>query len=77
MNMDFITKLPDYEQVQAQYPLKEADQQAVSKRNKEIAEDISLAGFIYRADKKSRPCYFCEAESECDWSVTKKNLEIC
>jgi len=38
MNMDFITKLPDYEQVQAQYPLKEADQQAVSKRNKEIAE---------------------------------------
>ena len=46
-------------------------------RNKEIAEDISLAGFIYRADKKSRPCYFCEAESECDWSVTKKNLEIC
>ena len=46
-------------------------------RNKEIAEDISLAGFIYRADKKSRPCYFCEAESECDWSVIKKNLEIC
>ena len=45
-------------------------------RNKEIAEDISLAGFIYRADKKSRPCYFCEAESECDWSQTKKNLEI-
>lgn len=45
-------------------------------RNKEIKEDNSLAGFVYRADKKSRACFGCEAESECDWSDSKKNLEI-
>ena len=45
-------------------------------RNSEIKEQNTLAGFIYRADKKSRPCYICEAESECDWSAAKKNLEI-
>lgn len=45
-------------------------------RNKEVAEDISLSGFLYRADKKSRPCYLCEAESECNWSINKKNMEI-
>lgn len=45
-------------------------------RNKEMKEENSLAGFIYQADKKSRPCFLCEAESECDWSVSKKNLEI-
>lgn len=45
-------------------------------RNQEISDEISLSGFLYRADKKSRPCYLCEVESECDWSVSKKNLEI-
>ena len=38
MNMDFIRKLPDYEEVQAQYPLNEADKQAVSERNREITK---------------------------------------
>lgn len=45
-------------------------------RNKEIKEENSLAGFLYRADKKSRACFSCEAENECDWSDSKKNLEI-
>ena len=45
-------------------------------RNKEISEEISLSGFLYRADKKSRPCFLCEAERECDWPASKKNLEI-
>ena len=45
-------------------------------RNCEIADELSLAGMIYRADKKSRPCYFCEAQKECDWSAAKKNLKI-
>ena len=45
-------------------------------RNNEIAEALSLSGFLYRADKKSRPCFWCEAESECDWAANKKNLEI-
>lgn len=46
-------------------------------RNKEISDELSLSGFLYRADKKSRPCYLCEAEGKCDWSLSKKNLEIC
>lgn len=33
-----------------------------------------LAGLIYRADKKSRPCLFCRAEKMCNWSTQKKNL---
>lgn len=45
-------------------------------RNKEMKDKKSLAGFIYQADKKSRPCYSCEAERECDWPAAKKNLEI-
>lgn len=45
-------------------------------RNKAVAEDLTLSGFLYRADKKSRPCYLCEAESECNWFINKKNMEI-
>lgn len=36
----------------------------------------SLAGVLYRADKKSRACYCCVAESSCNWSKQKKNLQI-
>lgn len=45
-------------------------------RNKEIQEELSLSGYLYRADKKSRPCFLCEAEKVCDWSTEKKNLRI-
>lgn len=45
-------------------------------RNSDVKWEVTLSGFLYRADKKSRPCYFCEAESECDWSALKKNLKI-
>ena len=45
-------------------------------RNKDIAKEKSLAGIIYRADKLSRPCFACEAESKCDWKKSKKNMQI-
>lgn len=45
-------------------------------RNKEIVKEKSLAGIIYRADKLSRPCFACEAEKQCDWKKSKKNMEI-
>ena len=45
-------------------------------RNKEIKEESSLSGYLYRADKKSRPCFLCDAEEECDWPAEKKNLKI-
>lgn len=45
-------------------------------RNPLMAEEKSLAGVLYRADKASRACFGCEAESLCDWSTEKKNLDI-
>ena len=45
-------------------------------RNKDIKEENTLSGWIYRADKLSRACYACEAEKDCDWSKIKKNLKI-
>lgn len=35
-----------------------------------------LAGLIYRADKRSRNCLFCEACEACNWSAEKKNLTL-
>ena len=45
-------------------------------RDAGIASERSLAGIIYRADKLSRACFACEAESLCDWKAEKKNLQI-
>ena len=36
----------------------------------------ALADIIYRADKLSRLCCCCEAESMCNWSQEKKNLTL-
>jgi HD superfamily phosphohydrolase YqeK len=33
----------------------------------------SLADVLSRADKLSRPCYYCDASDECYWSDSKKN----
>ena len=40
------------------------------------ADRQDLAGLIYRADKKSRACLFCQAEPYCNWSRQKKNWII-
>lgn len=45
-------------------------------RNKEVAKEKTLRGVLYRADKKSRDCFCCKAEQECDWSAEKKNLKL-
>ena len=45
-------------------------------RNKEMEAKKSLSGYLYRADKKSRPCFGCRAEGACDWSREKKNLKL-
>lgn len=45
-------------------------------RKKETRQEDSLAGVIYRADKRSRCCYGCAAEKQCDWELEKKNLSI-
>ena len=43
-------------------------------RNPGIKEALDLSGLIYRADKGSRMCLFCNARESCNWSPEKKNL---
>ena len=45
-------------------------------RNKSIRNNRDLKGLIYRADKASRPCFFCPVEGDCRWSDEKKNKEL-
>ena len=45
-------------------------------RKADIRQEKSLSGLIYRADKESRPCYFCKAFEECNWKSDKKNTEL-
>lgn len=42
-------------------------------RDRKTGNNSRLSGLIFRADKKSRICRFCTAESECNWSEEKKN----
>ena len=35
-----------------------------------------LGELLYRADKKSRPCYRCQASGECNWPMEKRNLTL-
>lgn len=45
--------------------------------HRKMKEDMSdLGRLLYISDKKSRACYMCPAEPECDWSIEKKNMEI-
>ncbi|ERI70706.1 hypothetical protein HMPREF1548_02087, partial [Clostridium sp. KLE 1755] len=39
-----------------------------------LAQEESLRGVLYRADKKSRSCFACPAEGACSWPPSKKNL---
>ncbi len=45
-------------------------------RNADVARGYDLAGILYRADKASRNCFVCKAETECNWSREKKNTYI-
>lgn len=45
-------------------------------RNAAVRDEKNLSGLLYRADKLSRPCYACKAESECDWKQDNKNKEL-
>lgn len=31
---------------------------------------------LYRADKQCRPCYWCKAAQECNWSIEKRNHSV-
>lgn len=46
-----------------------------SHRNKDNKKD-SLEDIFYIADKRSRLCFCCEAQDECNWSLEKRNMEV-
>lgn len=48
----------------------------INHRNEGIKEEKNLRGILYRADKLSRECYFCEMEPYCNWKDGKKNKEL-
>ena len=45
-------------------------------RSQKEAKKNALSDIIYRADKLSRECYFCQANNLCDWKKNKKNNEL-
>lgn len=45
-------------------------------RESSVKDEKNLNGLLYRADKLSRPCYFCGQEKNCNWKGEKKNMEI-
>lgn len=45
--------------------------------HRKMKEDMTELGrLLYISDKKSRACFMCAAEKECDWSSEKKNMEL-
>ena len=41
-----------------------------------LEQDNALSRLLYRADKRSRPCYSCKAAWECNWPMEKRNLTL-
>lgn len=48
----------------------------LSHRNSNVIPQKNLCGVLYRADKASRACFACKAESDCNWKDGKKNLQL-
>lgn len=41
-----------------------------------VREEAGLSGMLYRADKQSRPCYWCQQRAACNWPEEKKTKHI-
>jgi uncharacterized protein len=48
----------------------------LSHRDKSVAEEESLRGILYRADKLSRSCFACPAQEQCNWKGKKKTKKL-
>lgn len=50
------------------------------REHRTVSEDTSdtekLREVLYDGDKRSRACYLCPAEKECNWSIEKKNMQV-
>lgn len=45
-------------------------------REQRVMGQKNLNGLLYRADKLSRPCFFCKQEGACNWKKDKKNERL-
>ena len=48
--------------------------EAISAHRGDGGKRQALGALLYRADKKSRPCFACEARKLCNWPPEKQNL---
>ena len=46
------------------------------KSKKKAMAKEALAAILYYADKKSRICFLCNSEAECNWAKEKKNMTL-
>lgn len=47
------------------------------RRHRKYREDMTpFEKLLYTSDKKSRQCFACHVEQECNWSMEKKNMGI-
>ena len=49
---------------------------AISMHREKDTDKSSLGDYLYRADKKSRNCFACDAADTCNWPMEKRNLYI-
>ena len=69
------------EQILKDCGFSEADRQDIVEaisghRSAATGTQADLPGILYRADKASRQCLFCDARESCNWSDEKKNLTL-
>lgn len=53
-----------------------AEREQEQKAGQSTEKSKYLREYLYRADKKSRLCFSCKAQKECNWGMEKRNLEI-
>lgn len=49
---------------------------SIEEHRRPCADMTSLGRLLCESDKRSRACYACPAESQCNWSESEKNLQI-
>lgn len=49
---------------------------AISAHREDGRAEQALGALLYRADKKSRPCFACPARGLCNWPKEKQNLTL-
>lgn len=60
------------------FPLEEQEEilRAIRSHRRYREDMTAFEKLLYISDKKSRQCFACPAEQECNWSTEKKNMEI-